>query len=114
MGGMDYEGTTGPFTPGGWAPAELEGGWPPLSLARGPGLAGSPHLPWPQADRCQTSPAFSLHSLPLGHVWPQYVASFREGMQKRQPATIPAVLQADRTKGLPDASGKLGEWICMG
>lgn len=34
-------------------------------------------------------------------------------MQKYQPAAIPAVLQANRHKGLPDASGKLGEWVCV-
>nr|KAF6444120.1 lymphocyte expansion molecule [Molossus molossus] len=42
-----------------------------------------------------------------GHIRPQYVASFREGMQKRQPAAVPAVLQANRLKSLPDAAGKL-------
>lgn len=34
-------------------------------------------------------------------------------MQKHQPATIPAIFQANRHKGLPDASGKLGEWVCV-
>lgn len=35
-------------------------------------------------------------------------------MQTRQPATVPAVFQADGHKGLPDDSGKLGEWVWGG
>ena len=63
------------------------------------------------ADHCQTSSAFGLHSLPPGS---QYVASSREGMQTNQTAAIPAILQADRLKGVPDAPGKLGEWVSVG
>lgn len=64
--------TQGPYTPEGWAPGELGGGWvPPTILGSRPSAASwvmsaarSPYLLWVQADHCQTRPAFSRHSLP--------------------------------------------------
>ncbi|GAB5575113.1 lymphocyte expansion molecule isoform X1 [Prionailurus iriomotensis] len=50
----------------------------------------------------------------LGHVWSWFVASSKEGMQTRQPATVPAVFQADGHKGLPDDSGKLENPVGVG
>lgn len=74
----------------------------------------SPPLPWPRADYCRTSPVFSFHFLPLGHIWSWFVASSKEGMQTCQPAAIPSVFQVDGLKGPPDDFGKLGEWVWGG
>lgn len=74
------------------------------------GGPGSPHLPRPQLITARP-PTSSLHSLSLGS---QYVASSREEIHMHQAAAVPAVLQADRLTGLPDAPGKLGEWVSAG
>lgn len=71
----------------------------------------SPHLPWAQADTARASSDFSLPSLLVGHIWPQFLASTREEMQIRQPAPIPVDLQGVRRKVLSDDYGKLGEWV---
>lgn len=112
----------GPFTPGRMGSWWVGGGWVPPTVFGSRTRAAkwtmsgsrSPPLPWPQADHCRTSPVFSLHFLPLGHIWSRFVASSKEGMQTCQPATIPAVFQADGLKGLPDDFGKLGEWVWGG
>ena len=115
--GVGSESTMGPLAPprmGSWGVGRWLGTLHCLWLkAQGSQVdevsAGSPELPQPQA-----SPAFGLHFFPLGHVWAWFVAPSREGMQAHQPATVPAVFQADGHKDLPDDSGKLGEWVWSG